>query len=127
VARGGGRAWALQLGLGLALALALALAPHPTCSPCAVSCSAAVPCIVSPLGSDRANATPSQVRGPLVLFQATLPVQPEGSKFVVVSSGAGTIGQKHRVGGGVYGQSKASVNYMVRRRIARLVLRFGSD
>ncbi|GFZ47616.1 LOW QUALITY PROTEIN: hypothetical protein JCM24511_05360 [Saitozyma sp. JCM 24511] len=55
----------------------------------------------------------TNVRGPLVLFQATLPLQPEGSKFVVVSSGAGTIGQKHRAGGGVYGQSKASVNYMV--------------
>lgn len=60
----------------------------------------------------------SQVKGPLILFQAFLPLLPKGAKFVVVSSGAGTIGQKHRPGQGAYGQSKAAVNFMVRPRPA---------
>jgi len=54
------------------------------------------------------------VRGPLVLFQAThtlLP--PKTGKFIVVSSGAGRIGRIQRAGGGAYGQSKAAVNFLV--------------
>ena len=48
-----------------------------------------------------------QVRGPLVLFQAVLPLLPkETGKFVIISSGRGTIAQKHRSGEGAYGQSK---------------------
>lgn len=40
-------------------------------------------------GADR------QVRGPLLLFQATLGMLGEKGVFVTISSGAGTIGQKH--------------------------------
>ena len=54
------------------------------------------------------------VRGPLLLFQAVLPLLDKTkSKFVIVSSGSGTIGQNHRSGSGAYGISKAAVNYMV--------------
>jgi len=52
----------------------------------------------------------TNVRGPIVLFQAVLPtLHPKASKFIVLSSGAGTIGQKHRSnGGGGYGITKVS-------------------
>jgi len=54
------------------------------------------------------------VRGPLVLFQAVVDLLPKDKgKFIVISSGRGTIGQKHRNGEAAYGQSKAAVNYMV--------------
>ncbi|CAD6578757.1 MAG: hypothetical protein TREMPRED_002262 [Tremellales sp. Tagirdzhanova-0007] len=55
------------------------------------------------------------VLGPLILFQATLPFQPAGSKFIVISSGAGTIDREHRLGSGAYGHSKAAVNFIVRK------------
>ena len=50
-----------------------------------------------------------QVRGPLVLYQASLPLLDEKtSKFVLMSSGSGTIGQPHGKdkGEAAYGQSK---------------------
>lgn len=52
----------------------------------------------------------AQVRGPLVLFQATWDLlEPHKGKYVVISSGAGTIGQKHGgKGNGIYGQSKVT-------------------
>jgi len=54
------------------------------------------------------------VRGPLVLFQATHElIPPKTGKFIVVSSGAGRIGRIQRKGGGSYGQTKASINFMV--------------
>jgi len=54
------------------------------------------------------------VRGPLILFQAVVDLLPPNKgKFVVISSGRGTIGQEHIKGEGAYGQSKAAVNYMV--------------
>jgi len=54
------------------------------------------------------------VRGPLLLFQATYDLLPKpNGKFVVISSGSGTIGQEHKLGQSAYGQSKAAVNYMV--------------
>ena len=54
------------------------------------------------------------VLGPMVLFQAALPMLHAGAKVCLVSSGAGTMSNKtHRAGGGVYGMSKASLNFMV--------------
>jgi norsolorinic acid ketoreductase len=52
----------------------------------------------------------TNIRGPIILFQAVLPLLDEKkSKFIVLSSGAGTIGQEHKSsGGGGYGQSKVS-------------------
>ncbi|KAK8865994.1 hypothetical protein IAR55_001145 [Kwoniella newhampshirensis] len=53
------------------------------------------------------------VRGPLVLFQAFYTLLGNEGKFIIISSGAGRIGQQHKAGGGSYGQSKAAVNYLV--------------
>ena len=39
--------------------------------------------------------TDDKVRGPLLLFQATLEMLSKDGVFAVVSSGAGTIGKKH--------------------------------
>ncbi|WVQ81960.1 hypothetical protein IAT38_004087 [Cryptococcus sp. DSM 104549] len=57
------------------------------------------------------------VRGPLVLYQAAYPLLKEGAKFVVISSalGSNSLGPEFRGhGGGVYGATKAAVNYLVR-------------
>lgn len=78
---------------------------------------------VNPTGAHLKDADPDDmeaawrinVLGPLILFQATLPLQPAGSKFIVMSSGAGTIDREHRLGSGAYGHSKAAVNFIVRR------------
>ena len=44
------------------------------------------------------------VRGPLLLFQATLGMLSKDGVFAVVSSGAGTIGKKHGKTNAIYGQ-----------------------
>jgi NAD(P)-dependent dehydrogenase (short-subunit alcohol dehydrogenase family) len=53
----------------------------------------------------------TNIRGPILLFQAVLPLMDEKkSKYIVLSSGAGTLNQQHRNnGGGAYGQSKVCV------------------
>jgi len=54
------------------------------------------------------------VRGPIVLFQAFYDLLPRPhGKFVVVSSGKGTISGGHSAVEATYGQSKAAVNYMI--------------
>ncbi|WVQ81964.1 hypothetical protein IAT38_004091 [Cryptococcus sp. DSM 104549] len=54
------------------------------------------------------------VRGPVVLFQAVAPLLQEGGKFVVISSSLGSNSIQHLPAFGVYGASKAAVNYLVR-------------
>jgi hypothetical protein len=73
-----------------------------------VNVSAQLP-IKSNFGMRLSKPNRAQVRGPLVLFQATYKIiPPKSGKFVIISSGSGTIGREHRRGEGVYGQSKVS-------------------
>ena len=62
-----------------------------------------------------------QVRGPLLLFQAILPLLPKNGKFCFITSGAGTINKEQVPGQGAYGLSKAALNFLVslgsRRRL----------
>ncbi|RSH92076.1 hypothetical protein EHS25_008488 [Saitozyma podzolica] len=52
------------------------------------------------------------VRGPLLLFQAAHPLLHKDSKFVVISSSRGRLGQHHYEGQALYAQSKAAVTFM---------------
>ncbi|KAK1924323.1 hypothetical protein DB88DRAFT_510689 [Papiliotrema laurentii] len=55
------------------------------------------------------------VRGVLVLFQALHPLLAKDGKFIIISSGAGTIGQDLKPRGGTYGLTKAALNYLTRQ------------
>ncbi len=55
----------------------------------------------------------SQVRGPMILFQATLRMISKNGTFCLISSGAGTINKVMKPGQGAYGMSKAALNFMV--------------
>ncbi|CAD6571100.1 MAG: hypothetical protein TREMPRED_000162 [Tremellales sp. Tagirdzhanova-0007] len=55
------------------------------------------------------------VRGPLLLFQATLPLLPKNGKFCFITSGAGTINKQQVPGQGAYGLSKAALNFLMRK------------
>ncbi len=57
------------------------------------------------------------VSGPVLLFQAVLPLLRKGSKFVTMSSSAGSIGgiELRNVPNAPYGASKAALNYITRK------------
>ncbi|ORY32826.1 hypothetical protein BCR39DRAFT_557389 [Naematelia encephala] len=57
------------------------------------------------------------IRGVVVLFQAVLPLLPKSTgKFIVISSGAGTINKPEMgPGQGAYAMSKAAINFVVRK------------
>ncbi len=57
------------------------------------------------------------VGGPVLLFQAVLPLLHKGSKFVTMSSSAGSIGgiELRPVPNAPYGASKAALNYITRK------------
>ncbi|WWD07754.1 hypothetical protein V865_005857 [Kwoniella europaea PYCC6329] len=55
-------------------------------------------------------------RAPLVLYKAVYPLlKKEGSKFIVISTGMSQNGPQHYPHFGVYGSSKATVNYITRQ------------
>jgi norsolorinic acid ketoreductase len=54
----------------------------------------------------------TNVQGPLILFQAMRPLMKYPAKFIVITSGSGTINRKMAVGKGAYGMTKAAINYM---------------
>ncbi|WVQ81966.1 hypothetical protein IAT38_004093 [Cryptococcus sp. DSM 104549] len=61
---------------------------------------------------DKVQAT--NVRGPLVLYQAVHPILKEGDKFVVISSLIGSNSPDHYLTYGAYGTSKTAVNFLFR-------------
>ncbi|WVQ83392.1 hypothetical protein IAT38_005533 [Cryptococcus sp. DSM 104549] len=54
------------------------------------------------------------VRGPVLLFQAVLPLLKDGDKFAVISSIVGANSPVHYPGAAAYGATKAAVNFLTR-------------
>ncbi|WVQ81965.1 hypothetical protein IAT38_004092 [Cryptococcus sp. DSM 104549] len=56
----------------------------------------------------------TNVRGPLILYQAVHPLLQEGAKFTVISSAIGANSPDHLPGYAAYATSKAAVNFLFR-------------